>query len=165
MIGGNTMEQKGLSKWLRFITICFGLFGVVIYCFVLPYMGNDIAAANPEYSHAFYPWLIFLWLTAIPCYIVLVFIWRISTNIGRDRSFCRENAADLKRIAVVTVADTIFFFVMNVVYLFIGISHPGIVLASMVPTFLGAAFAVGTGALSHLVLKAAKLQEENELTI
>lgn len=159
------MEQKGLSKWLKFITICFGLFGLVIYAFVVPYLGTDIAQSYPEYSHAFWPWAIFLWITAVPCYIVLFFMWRISTNIGRDRSFCRENATDLKRIAFVTAADTIFFFVTNIVLLLLDISHPGIVLASFVFTFLGAAFAVASAALSHLVLKAAKLQEENELTI
>ena len=165
MNGGDSMEQKGLSRWLKFITLCFGLFGIVIYVFVVPYFGNDLAQSYPEFSYAFYPWVIFLWLTAIPCYMVLVFMWRISAKIGRDCSFCRDNATDLKRIAVITIADTIFFFVTNVVFLFIGISHPSIVLASTVFTFLGIAFAVISGALSHLVLKAAKLQEENELTI
>lgn len=159
------MEQKGLSLWLKFIAVCFAVFGLVIYCIVLPYVGSEMVQTNPEYSHAYYPWLIFLWITAVPCYAVLVFLWRISTNIGRDRSFCRENAVDLKRVAVLTAADTIFFFVVNVVFLFLGISHPGVVLGSLVFTLLGAAFAVASGALSHLVLKAAKLQEESDLTI
>ncbi len=163
--GGFDMEQKGLSRWLKFITIGMGICGLVIYCIVLPVCGGDMSAEYPEFSGAYYPWLIFLWITAIPCYAVLVFTWRISTKIGNDNSFSLRNAQDLKIISVLTIGDTLFFFVMNIIYLLMGISHPGIMIASLIITFIGISIAVASAALSHLVFKAAKIQEENELTI
>lgn len=159
------MEQKGLSKWLKFIIIGIGLCGIVVYFLVIPEFGSAIAYENPEYEWAYYPWLIFLWITAVPCYVVLFFGWKISSRIGKDKSFCRENAKDLKRISLLAAGDSIFFFIMNVIYLFIGINHVGIVLGSLIVTFFGVAITVASAALSHLVMKAAKLQEENDLTI
>ena len=44
-------------------------------------------------------------------------------------------------------------------------SHPDVVLASLVIDFVGIAVSVASAGLSHLVEKAAKLQEESELTI
>ena len=89
------MEQKSLSKWLKFIIAGIGLCGLVIYLLVVPVFGSELAEQNPEYAFAYYPWAVFLWITAIPCYAVLFFGWRISDKIGRDQSFCIENAVDL----------------------------------------------------------------------
>jgi hypothetical protein len=47
----------------------------------------------------------------------------------------------------------------------VNISHPGVALASLIVVFFGVAVCVISAALSHLVMKAALLQEENELTI
>ncbi|MBO4878853.1 MAG: DUF2975 domain-containing protein, partial [Clostridia bacterium] len=44
-------------------------------------------------------------------------------------------------------------------------NHPGIVLFSWIVVFFGLAVAVGAACLSHLVRKAAVLQDENDLTI
>lgn len=159
------MEQKDLANWLKLIIIGIGLCGLFIYCIALPVYGSAVADAYPEYSWAYYPWIIFLWITGVPCYAVLFFGWRISSKIGIDRSFCTENAIDLKRISVLAAADSIFFFVMNVVYLFMGINKLGIVLAALIISFFGTAVTVAAAALSHLVKKAAKLQEDNDLTI
>ena len=61
--------------------------------------------------------------------------------------------------------DAAFFFVGNVVFLFLNMNHPGIVLLSLVPVFAGACIAIAAAALSHLVRKAAALQEQSDLTI
>lgn len=44
-------------------------------------------------------------------------------------------------------------------------NHPGIFLGSLFIEFAGVAVAVTAAALSHLVQKAAEIQQENELTI
>ena len=44
-------------------------------------------------------------------------------------------------------------------------NHPGIILYSLIVVFAGVAISVAAATLSHLVLKAAKLQEENDLTV
>ena len=159
------MEQKTLSRWLKVILVGVGLCGLVVYGAVLPLYGQSLVASNPEMANRYWPWLIFLWATGVPCYIALVIGWKIAANIGLDRSFSEENARYLKRIALLAAGDTVFFFVGNLVLLFANMSHPGVVLGAFLVVFAGVAVSVAAAALSHLVLKAAQLQEQSDLTI
>ncbi len=159
------MKQKSLSRWLKIITIGMAIIGAVLYFAVFPVIGNEMAERYPEYAHCFYPWLIFLWLTAVPCYIVLIFVWKTAGNIGRDNSFCKDNAVMMKNIFLLAAIDSAFFFVGNIVYWLIGFNHPSILLASFVIVFLGVSFSVAAAAISHLIFKAADMKEENDLTI
>lgn len=159
------MKQAGLAKWLKIITVGTGICGIVIYFYMLPFWGKQFIQSNATYSNYYWPWLIFLWITAVPCYSVLVFIWRIASEIGKDNSFSKRNASYLKIISVLTASNAGFLFVGNILFLLLKISHPVIVLISLIIVFLGIAFSVGAAALSHLILKAAILKEENELTI
>lgn len=159
------MKQRSLARWLKAVLIGLGLCGLLLYAVIFPEIGRETAAANPEFAWCFWPWLIFLWVTGLPCYAVLVLGWRISVNIGRDRSFCTENARCLKWTAWLAAGDSAFFFVVNVAYLFLGMSHPGVLLGSLAVVFAGVCVTVAAAALSHLVEKAADLQEQSNLTI
>ena len=159
------MEQKTLARWLKVILIGVGLCGLVVYGAILPLYGQSLVGSNPEMANRYWPWLIFLWATGVPCYAALVIGWKIAANIGLDRSFSEDNARHLKRIALLAAGDTVFFFVGNVVLLFANMSHPGVVLGSLLVVFAGVAVTVAAAALSHLVLKAALLQEQSDLTI
>jgi len=159
------MEQKTLSKWLKLILLGMGICGLAVYLVVVPSFGDSIRSQYPEFAGRYWPWLIFIWVSGIPCYAVLVLGWRIAANIGRDASFSLENARFLRSIAVLAALDAAYVFLGNLAMLFLDMSHPGVVLLSLLVVFAGAAVAVAAGALSHLVRKAALLQEENDLTI
>ena len=159
------MEQKTLSRWLKVILVGVGLCGLVVYGAVLPLYGQSLVGQNPDMANRYWPWLIFLWATGVPCYAALVIGWRIAVNIGKDRSFSEDNARHLKRIALLAAGDAVFFFIGNIVLLFANMSHPGVVLGSLLVVFAGVAGSVAAAALSHLVLKAALLQEQSDLTI
>ncbi len=159
------MKQKSLSNWLKAIIIGMGFIGLAFYGVVVPALGNDLVSHYPEYNDAYYLWVVFLWLTAIPCYIVLYLAWKISANIGKDNSFSKENAVCMKYISMLAAGDSIFFFIGNIIYLVIGFNHPSVVLAALVIVFIGVSIAVAAAVLSHLILKAAQLKEENDLTI
>ena len=109
--------------------------------------------------------MIFLWITAIPCYAILVLGWKIAVNIGENRSFSSANAGLLQGIAWLVAGDILFFFLGNVVFFFLGMNHPGILLVSLLICFGGFSVTVAAACLSHLVHKAALMQEENDLTI
>jgi hypothetical protein len=159
------MEQKTLSKWLKLILLGMGICGLAVYLMVVPSFGDSLRSQYPEFAGRYWPWLIFIWVSGIPCYAVLVLGWRIAANIGRDASFSLENARFLRSIAVLAALDAAYVFLGNLAMLFLDMSHPGVVLLSLLVVFAGAAVAVAAGALSHLVRKAALLQEENDLTI
>ena len=159
------MEQKNLSKWLKLILVGVALCGLVVYALIVPMYGLSLRAQYPEFSNRFWPWLCFIWLSGIPCFIALCCAWEIVTNIGRDQSFTEQNASLLKSISFLAAFDAGFFFVGNIVLLFLNMSHPGVVIASFLVEFVGIAVAVAAAALSHLVKKAAVLQEQSDLTI
>ena len=160
------MKQISLSKWLKFIIIGVGICGLIVYGMVIPMLGQAIAAyENGAFDDCYWPWLVFIWITGIPCYGVLVLAWKIANNIGADKSFTAANAKLLKWISVLALGDAGFFFVGNIVYLFLNLNHPGIVLLSLLVVFAGVAVAIASAALSHLVLKAEVLQEQSDWTI
>ena len=159
------MQKKSLSNWLKVIIIGMGMIGLLFYGLIVPMLGDDIVSHYPEYSSWYYWWTGFLWLTAVPCYIVLYFAWKISTNIGKDNSFCKENAVSMKHISTLVAGDSIFFFAGNIIYLVMGFNHPSVVLASLLVVFIGISIAGMAAVLSHLILRAAQIKEENDLTI
>lgn len=160
------MKQKTLAIWLKLIIIGVAICGLIICAVVLPTLGRNIALSyEGEFDYAFWPCLIFLWLTALPCFAALAIGWRIASNIGRDRSFCMENARLISVISILAAADSAFFFVGNIVLLFLNMNHPGFVLLSWIVVFLGIALSIGLACLSHFARKAAALQEENDLTV
>jgi len=160
------MKQTTLSKWLKTIIIGVGICGLIVYGMVIPMLGESLANyLQGEFDYCYLPWLIFIRLTAIPCYLALFFAWKIASNIGKDQSFTVANAKYLKWISILAMTDAAFFFVGNIVYLFLGLNHPGIVVWSLLVVFAGVAVAVASASLSHLVLKAEVLQEQSDLTI
>ena len=72
------MKQITLSRWLKFIIIGVGICGLIVYGMVIPMLGQAIAAYEQGvFDYCYWPWLIFIWVTAIPCYMVLFFAWKI----------------------------------------------------------------------------------------
>lgn len=159
------MEQKTLAKWLKVILLGIAVCGLLVYFFVVPSYGKSLMSLYPEFAYRYYPWLFFLWASGIPCYAVLLLGWKIATNIGRDRSFSQANADYLKWISWLSAGDSAFFFLGNLIFLYANLSHPGVALFSLLIVFAGIAVTVAAAALSHLVKKAAALQEQSDLTI
>ena len=159
------MEQKSLSKWLKLVLLGMGICGLVVYLLIITGYGVSLRAQYPEFANRYWPWLLFLWVSGVPCYIALALGWRIAVNIGRDASFSLANARYLRTVSLLAAGDAAYFFLGNLVLLFLNMSHPGVTLLSLLVVFAGAAVAVAAAALSHLVRKAALLQEENDLTI
>ena len=117
------MEQKHLSNWLKLILVGVALCGLVVYALVVPMYGMSLRSQYPEFSNRFWPWLLFIWVSGIPCFAVLGYAWKIATNIGNDRSFTDQNASLLKTISILSALDAAFFFVGNIVLLFLNMSH------------------------------------------
>ena len=160
------MNQNNLANWLKAIIIGTGIFGLIVFGWLIPAYGGNLATMAPEFSYCYWPWLVFLWLCAVPCFVSLFFGWKIAENIGKDNSFSFDNAKQLKIISKLAAFDCAFFFIGNWVLLFLDMNHPGVVIIfAPLVIFVGVAVSVVSAALSHLVYKSAVLREENELTI
>ncbi len=165
LLGGFAMNQRKLANLLKTVIIGAGSCAAAVYLFILPQVGLNIVEKYPEFDYAFWPWLIFLFGTALPVFAALGCAFRVAVEIGRDNSFSKINAKMLKAIAILAAADTSYFFVGNAVLFALSMNFVAIVLLSLLVVFIGFAVTVACGALSHLILKAAEMREENELTI
>ncbi len=159
------MEQQKLVKWLKLLVILAALCGLFLCVGVLPLAGRRLAGNYPEYAGCYLPWLLFLWALAVPCFLALVLAWKVFTNIEKDRSFCMENAKYLQQVSYLAAGDAAALVLGNILFLFIGWNHPAVLLASVLIGFAAIAVSVASAVLSHLVRKAALLQEQSDLTI
>ena len=105
-------KQKTLSNWLKAVVIGMGILGAIVYGAVLPMIWLE-ATTDHATLGGMTCWirLGFVWVTAIPCYIALVYAWKVFTEIGNNNSFSFVNAKYLKWISVLAIGDAAFFFV------------------------------------------------------
>ena len=159
------MRQKELSRWLRCVVVIGWIACLLLAGVVVPKLAADAAVDLPEFAYLAMPCLAIFWLGMIPVILALWYAWRIFGEIGRDNSFCRENARRLRIISWLALADTILCVLSMIALLLLNALHPGVFLLMLLIAVIGAGLAVAAAALSHLTLKAALLQEENDLTV
>ncbi len=158
---GIVMSQKSLAVWLKAVIVGMAICGLLVFGYAVPYGSNSILGEVAELWGA----VTYIWGMAVPCYIVLVFAWKVATNIGNDNSFSQDNAICFKWIAFMSGIDTMLLFVGNVILFVLDLNSAVIGLFSFLICFIGVAISVASAVMSHLVMKAATLQEQSELTI
>lgn len=157
------MSQSKLSRLLKVIIIVMGIIGLVFYCYIVPEWGREIAADGREGGYL--PWIVFLSLTAGPIYAGLTLFWRICSDIERDRSFTKSNAARMKAVSVLALVDVIYHFTGNIVLAVLDMNYTGSMMQSLFIDVVGISVAIAAAVLAHLVTKAALLKEDSDLTI
>lgn len=158
------MSQKSLANWLKIMIIGVGVCVALVYVLVFPRLGTELAPFSGNTALRTL-WLILVGITAIPGYIALLFSWCIMTNIGKDASFTIENANLLHRISMLGAIDVLYVFLWNLILFMIGKNHLLMLAVFLIIAFLGIVITIIFAALSHLVQKAATLQEESDFTI
>ena len=159
------MKQKELSRWLRCIVV-FGWFCcVLLSAVVLPMLAREAAAQAPDFAYLKWPCLALFWIGMAIVAAALWHAWRIFGEVGRDNSFCVENAKRLRWISLLALADTILCALSAVFLLACGALHPGIFLMLLLIVVIGLGMFAASAALSYLTWKATALKEENDLTV
>lgn len=145
------MKQKKLANWLKVMIVGVGICGVLLAIFVLPMFGRTILTLGL--------------LTGLPCYLALWLSWEIMSNIAKDQSFTMTNAKYLKNISTLATIDVIFLLIWDVIIVGWKFRDLHMFLVCLLIVFMGTVIAVIFAALSHLVGKAAVLQEQSDYTI
>lgn len=156
------MSEKTISKLLK-----SAIFLMAAMCFCIHCCVSLIALVSevPEVHAARIPWLIFIWMTAIPMIPALVYSWKTASNIGKSILFQTDNAKNLHIIALSALADTVIVFVGGILLLLLNFSHPGLMLLKIAIAAMGFAIFAAAEGLSQLIKRAANLQEDADLTI
>ena len=159
------MKQKKLSKNLTAMGAAVTVMAAALFFVVFPVYGKKITADYPEFAGAYIPVLIYLWVMALPVFAAIFEYFRICREIGRDNSFSDITAKCLERISQYAIADTILLFAGALIMLFARLMPLVLLISSIVICVLGFGISVVSAALSHLVLKAKTIKDENDLTI
>ncbi|MCI8714416.1 MAG: DUF2975 domain-containing protein [Oscillospiraceae bacterium] len=156
------MGRVGLVRTLKGVIIFLAVMAAVCYLVIFPQRVQE-AGGMYDMEWIVTPGIAAVSLSAIPVAIALALFWRICTEIGRDNSFCRRNARWLSGIGFCALLDTGYCAVGTVtIELLVG---SPIWILGMGVCMVGLAIALAAFLLSHLVLKAAELKDENDLTI
>lgn len=156
------MGRVGLVRTLKGVIVFLALMAAVCYAVIFP---QRIQEAGGMYGMGWLvtPGIAAISLSAIPVAIALVLFWKICTEIGRDNSFCHKNARLLSGIGFCALLDT-GYCAIGTVTIELLVGSP-IWLLGLGACTVGLAIALAAFLLSHLVLKAADLKDENDLTI
>lgn len=164
-MNGKPMNRKMLAGLLNAIILGAGICGLLVYFVILPDCGHSLASLAPEYSFCYWPWLIFLWLTSIPCGGVLLLGWKVACSIREEREFTQENSRRFRWAARLIAGDSVFLVAGCVLYWLLGMAHPSMVILGVGVGLVGGAAAVAAEALAQLTDKAAVLQEQSDWTV
>ena len=164
------MTQTMLSRWLKLVAVVVGAALAVFFALLMPWLtvvvqhSPYIGYTPPTAAHGI-ALLAAVDAAAIPCAGALIQFWKIADNIGHDRSFCRENVQYLRSISRYALACTGWCLVVTAAFTVMGVIHLSFVAAALFLMLAGAAVAVAAAALAHLTEKAARIKEENDLTV
>lgn len=159
------MKQESLAKWLKGVILAVVVCTLILCLYVLPVWGKLIIEEELRVTGGYLCWCILLWLSALPVFGILLLGWKVATEIGRDNSFSETNAISLKYVSVLSLVASLVFFTGNILFLILGINRLGILFLSCLLVFVGLAVSVAAALISHLIYRAATMQEENQLTI
>ena len=157
------MGRVGLVRTLKGVIIFLAAMAALCYLVIFPDYIREMGTEDANVAWLVTPGIAAVSLSAIPIIIALVLFWQICTEIGRDNSFCHKNASRLTGIGFCALVDT-GYCAVGTVTLEIMVGSPIWVTGMMVCT-VGLAIALAAFLLSHLVLKAADMKAENDLTI
>ena len=157
------MKRVALVRTLKGVVIFLAALAAIFYGLVFPQLIRDMGIM--EFAWLVTPAIVAVSLSAVPIAVALALFWQICTDIGRDNSFCHKNAWRLSGIGFCALADTAYCVVGTVTVFAITGGNPGVLLLAMTAIFGGLAIALAAFLLSHLVLKAAELKDEHDLTV
>ena len=159
------MKQKQISLWLKAVTIAIALMGIAFFGSATAYA----FAFRPDYNDPVPVYLrqniVFLWITAILCFLVLFFFWKIINEIGNDNSFSMENVKNFKNMSICGVVFIVEHIIQLIVCAVKG--NMGLIQLSyiLLKIFVFIIFIILCYAMSRLVENAYEIKQENALTI
>ena len=161
------MNTKTMTTLLRAVLLAAAVLCGIFFLWFLPSYGQGVQQADPEFTWAYWPCLIWAWLFALPIFGAMLPCWRIFGSISApEGAFTRRNARDMRSISRLAFADALIFpagmFVLG--FMRAGSAPLTIVITPMV-IFCCAAVGIVCYVLSRLIGDAAALREENDMTI
>lgn len=159
------MKTKTFSALMKISVLIAAIGGLFICIFVIPNFGKSIISSYQEFSGWYWPWLIFTWLVSLPCFILLIYVWKVSDSIKNETVFTLKTAKMVRAGVILLLTDSAFLFGGSIVLLLFNMNHPSIVLLSTVIAIIEVVVSLFGEIVYQYMIKAAILKEESEGTI
>lgn len=163
------MSKTEMSLLLKTVIIVIALTGLAACALWYPFsisltiFGVASQAATQLEKAEMWIQLVFYWAASLPCFVILIYYWKIADYIKKDNTFSSDVAKLLRISTKILSVDLIIFFVGNGVFCVLGIND--FVLINFLIALFGAFVVALMWVLSYLVKDAALLKEENEGTV
>ena len=160
------MEHRKVSNLLIGAGSLATLGGCFLFFVEGTVMAREYRDMYPELAHLYWPGLIYIWVIGLVYCCAMAEYFLISARIGQDRSFCRENARDLKRIALLMILAGALWALAAVLPAWIeGIQLGPAFLLFLLASLASLALGLLAWGLSRLLRRAVEMKEENDLTV
>ena len=158
------MKQKSIAGVLKFFTALAAVMAGLFFFWYVP-IGIEEIAITEHLEYMRWPGTLGMWAIALMVYLALFDFWKICGRIGKEDSFCRENASAMTRIGI--YALMVFALILGgaLVVSFMNLMDGPFALVVFFVEFVAAGIAVICLCLGQLILRATEIKEENELTI
>ena len=161
------MTKKTISYLLK--TVVIFLLAAFLFAgfFLIPAALRLLQRYEPTLASIATGVAVYINLAFVPVYVCLLLAWKVFSTIGKDDAFCTQNARRLQAASWLAIADTVMLIAFNG---YLHATHPQLMgpfflFLSLCLMLLGMAAAVVCFALSKLVLQAAELKQEVDLTV
>ncbi len=158
------MEHRRISRLLMLAGSIAVLGGVYLFFVTAPREGLLLRERFPEYAYLFIPAMVFLWVIGLIYLAAMIDFFRVCRRIGQDRSFCRENAGSLSRIARLLLIAGVLWLTGIPGGMLLGVSG-GVFIPLLLAAAASAAMGLLAGSLAKLLGRAVEMKEENDLTV
>lgn len=159
------MEHKKLSRYLLAAGIIAGAgAGGIFLIYLLAMISVAIDPASP-YAYLAFAAMVGMIAMAILYGLALKEYFCICLRIGKNRSFCPENAKGLHRIFQFFLSAALLWLAAEFSAFLPGMAWGSWNIAFLLFAMASAAMGILAYALGKLLKRATQLQEENELTI
>ncbi|WP_431808164.1 DUF2975 domain-containing protein [Lysinibacillus sphaericus] len=147
--------MKKLAMWLKFLIIMVAFSGILFCFLVVPQMAIKIEGM---------PIMLFMWVTAIPFYLALLFAWKICSGITK-KLFSEQYVKHFTYMSYLVMSE-IVLYAIGIVYIIIS-EQATTIIFSFCLLFFGMAvtLTVFLRVLANVFQQAIQLEEEAKLTI
>ncbi len=159
------MEHKKISYLLIGAGVLAALGGGFLFFIDAPMAALRYRSALPELSYLMIPGLVFLWFIGILYGTAMINYFLICVRIGKNRSFSRENASGLSRIAALLLGAGLIWLLGIPFGLLLRLRLGVWSLAFLLAAAASAAMGALAWGLAKLLRRAVEMKEENDLTV
>lgn len=163
------MNTKRITIIFRIAIIAIGLCGLLICALWYPFsislttMGISTATPTTEQSIRIWTQLVFYWAVSVPCFLILIFTWKVSSALKKGELFSNKIVRLINLEISMLLIDLLVFLIGNIVFILLKWNDFAIVYFMI--TVIGLVVVSLFWIALYVIKRGIEMQEEIEGTI